>query len=82
MVLQPFRVVTVATVVRSSALGSTATGGVLRSTVQITPGTATYSPISAISTGIVANPPRKAGILSVAYGIKINLFDYRLFVYL
>jgi len=41
LLLQPFRVATVTTMENSTTLGSTVTGGVLRRTIQITPGTAT-----------------------------------------
>ena len=41
VVLQVFRVATVTTMVHSTALATLVAGGVLRSTVQRTPGTAT-----------------------------------------
>ena len=80
LLLQPFRVATVTTMEHSTTLGTTAIGGVLRSTIQLTPGTATCTSITATYAG--SPTIRKAGFLSVACGIKINLFDYRLFVYL
>jgi hypothetical protein len=41
LLLPRFRVVTVTTMEHSTTLGTTAIGGVLRRTIQITPGTAT-----------------------------------------
>ena len=73
-VSQPFRVATVTAVDHSATLGATAIGGVLRRPVRITPGSAPWAPVAATSTG--PTPIRSTGFLSVACGIKINLFDY------
>ena len=70
---RPFRVATVAAV-DSTSLGTTVIGGVLWRAVPVSPGTATCSAIAASCTG--ATSIRTTGFLSVACGIKINLFDY------
>ena len=63
-VLQPFRVATVATVGRSTALVTPVTGGVLLRAVPVTPGTGTCTTIAAMSTDSTAI--RSWGFLSVA----------------
>ena len=65
---------------RSAPLGTPAVGGVLRRTIRMAPGAATCTPVTATLAGTASI--RSSGFLSVACGIKINLFDYRLFVYL
>jgi len=74
LLLQPFRVATVTTMENSTTLGSTVSGGVLRRPIPMTPGTAACTSISAAYSG--AASIRRSGFLSVACGIKINLFDY------
>ena len=72
LLLPRFRVVTVAPVARSATLGNTVTGGFLRSSIRLTPGSATCTTVAAASSG--ASTVRTPGFLFVVYGI--NSFDY------
>ena len=71
MDLQACRAATVTPMVHSTMLATTATGGVLQSSIQQTPGTASWAIAVAISAGSTAI--RGTGFLFVASGI--NLFD-------
>lgn len=77
VVSQPFRVVTVATLVFSTTLDTTVTGGVPRSTRHPTRGSGTCTPIPAMSTGPTTT--REMVFRFVACGM-INLFDYLIYL--
>jgi len=73
VVLQPFRVAAVTTMVHSSSLATTAPGGVRQRAIAITPGSGTCTTSTAMST--VATTMRVAAIQFVVLGI--NLFGKR-----
>ena len=77
--LQPFRVASVTTLVISTALAAAVTGGLLQRAQHRSPGTGSYTTITAMYTG--ATSVRSSGFLFAVFGI-IDSFDYLIYLFI